>query len=245
MPVEHAEALGSEGLTVQAAAPLHSPVEHSLSGSVPDAMGPHCPLNPPPRLAIEHARQVSVQGAPQQKPSAQLFDKHCVPIEQVLPLYILQAPAPSQDPPEHSLSGLPYRTMGLHVPSAPCPFFAAVHAIHVPVHALSQQTPSTQNPLAHSAPVEQACALLGGAITDCLANASSAQPQLRQSSPASQGNAAGSSSFPDKRSIGSALHAAKKVINVPTPMPHDTRECSLEKCRFPNFMDSSPSLVCL
>jgi hypothetical protein len=34
-------------------------------------------------------------------------------------------------------------------PSAPAPFFAAVHAEHTPVHAVSQQTPSTQKPLAH------------------------------------------------------------------------------------------------
>jgi hypothetical protein len=40
--------------------------------------------------------------------------------------------------------------MGPHVPSVPAPFFEATHASHVPVHALSQQTPSAQCPLAHS-----------------------------------------------------------------------------------------------
>jgi hypothetical protein len=37
-----------------------------------------------------------------------------------------------------------------HVPSTPEPFFAAVHASHPEVHAVSQHTPSTQNPLLHS-----------------------------------------------------------------------------------------------
>jgi len=38
------------------------------------------------------------------------------------------------------------------VPSAPLPFFAALHASQSPVQALSQQTESTQLPLAHSVP---------------------------------------------------------------------------------------------
>jgi hypothetical protein len=37
-------------------------------------------------------------------------------------------------------------------PSLPAPFFAAVQARQMPGHAVSQQTPSTQKPLAHSAP---------------------------------------------------------------------------------------------
>ncbi len=40
--------------------------------------------------------------------------------------------------------GLP--TTGVHVPVLP----ATSHASHSPVHALSQQTPSTQNPLTHA-----------------------------------------------------------------------------------------------
>ena len=41
---------------------------------------------------------------------------------------------------------------GSHVPSAPLPFFAVVHASHAPAHALSQQTPSAQKPVAHCRP---------------------------------------------------------------------------------------------
>ena len=53
--------------------------------------------------------------------------------------------------PEHSLSGSVPPAMLPHVPSAPLPFLAAVHAWHVPVHAVLQQTPSAQLPLWHSA----------------------------------------------------------------------------------------------
>jgi hypothetical protein len=37
-------------------------------------------------------------------------------------------------------------------PSLPCPFLAALHALHVPGHAVLQHTPSTQLPLAQSLP---------------------------------------------------------------------------------------------
>jgi hypothetical protein len=49
--------------------------------------------------------------------------------------------------------------MGPHVPSAPDPFFAAVHAWHGPSHAALQHTPSTQLPLVHSGPDAQDCPL--------------------------------------------------------------------------------------
>ena len=57
-----------------------------------------------------------------------------------------------------SSSGSEPATTGPHVPSAPCPFFAAEQATHVPVHAESQHTPSTQKPDAHWAPAVQAIA---------------------------------------------------------------------------------------
>jgi hypothetical protein len=38
--------------------------------------------------------------------------------------------------------------IGAHVPSVP-PVLLALHASHVPEHAVSQQTPSTQLPLPH------------------------------------------------------------------------------------------------
>jgi hypothetical protein len=39
--------------------------------------------------------------------------------------------------------------MAPQVPSLPAPFLAALHAWHVSVHAVSQQTPSTQFPEVH------------------------------------------------------------------------------------------------
>src|SRR5262245_19830400 len=50
----------------------------------------------------------------------------------------------------HSLSGSVPILIGPHAPSMPAPFLIAVHASQVPVHARSQQTPSTQMLLVHS-----------------------------------------------------------------------------------------------
>ena len=49
----------------------------------------------------------------------------------------------------HSLSGSVFAAMTPHVPVTPEPFFAAVQATHVPLHAVLQHTPSTQFPVAH------------------------------------------------------------------------------------------------
>jgi hypothetical protein len=72
-----------------------------------------------------------------------------------------QAPAPLQRWPfsccdaaqvsaGHSLSGSLPSAIGPQVPSAPDPFLVAVQARQSSVHALSQQTPSTQWALAQS-----------------------------------------------------------------------------------------------
>jgi hypothetical protein len=58
---------------------------------------------------------------------------------------VLQSPDVVQPKPLH---GLPPATP--HVPSGPLVFFDAAHALHAPVHAVSQQTPPTQKPLAQS-----------------------------------------------------------------------------------------------
>jgi hypothetical protein len=84
-----------------------------------------------------------------------------------------QAPAPLHAPsvPQvdgacmaHSLSGSVPAVMAPQVPSAPLPFFAAVHAWQRPVQAVLQQTPSTQEPDWHCAAVEQAAPLASGAV---------------------------------------------------------------------------------
>src|SRR5262252_1750756 len=70
--------------------------------------------------------------------------------------YLLHAPVPSQTPSvpqlcgpvsSHSLRGSVPRSANMHVPTAPC----RAQLRQTSVQALSQQTPSTQNPLAQSA----------------------------------------------------------------------------------------------
>ncbi len=82
-----------------------------------------------------------------------------------------QAPAPSHVPSNpqlsvdscmHSLPGSVPAVTGRHWPSA-APVIAAAHALQLPVHAVSQHTPSTQLPLAHSEPAAHTVPLVFGA----------------------------------------------------------------------------------
>ena len=59
----------------------------------------------------------------------------------------------------HSLSGSVPAMMGPQVPSAPLPFFAAVHAVQIAAQAEPQQTPSAQKPDVHCDADEQAAPL--------------------------------------------------------------------------------------
>ena len=61
--------------------------------------------------------------------------------------------------PGHSLSGSAFIGMRPHTPSLP-PFLTALQAWQVPPQAVSQHTPSTQLPLAHSFGVAQLTPLL-------------------------------------------------------------------------------------
>lgn len=82
-----------------------------------------------------------------------------VPVWQVVPAdQNLQEPIPLQLPSvphvdwacaAQSLSGSEPSTAGPHAPLLPLPFFAALHARQGPEHAVSQQYPSTQLPVAH------------------------------------------------------------------------------------------------
>ncbi len=132
--------------------------EHSSSGSVPLAIAPQRPLRPDPFFAALHARHDPVHAVLQQMPSAQLPLAHSAPAAQGEPLTLsAQAPEPLHDAePLHSSSGSSLIAMAPHAPSAPPPFFAEVHAWQIPVHGPLQQTPSTQLPVTHSAPVAQA-----------------------------------------------------------------------------------------
>lgn len=75
-----------------------------------------------------------------------LFAEHAIPDESnrhdAAPLH--------EAAPAHSLSGSVPAAMLPHVPFAPDPFFAVVHAWQTALHALLQHTPSTHWLLAHS-----------------------------------------------------------------------------------------------
>jgi hypothetical protein len=71
-------------------------------------------------------------------------------------------PQLSVDSAMHSLPGSVPAVTGRHRPSA-APVIAPAHALQLPVHAVSQHTPSTQLPLAHSGPAAHTVPLVFGA----------------------------------------------------------------------------------
>src|SRR5262249_25669706 len=82
------------------------------------------------------------------------------------------APAPSHTPVEPHVaagcvgppsSGSVPAATGPHAPSAPDAFFAALHAMHVELHASAQQKPSMQKPEAHWGPTAQDDPVAAGA----------------------------------------------------------------------------------
>ena len=94
--------------------------------------------------------------SPLRLPPLQLVLPHAVPAG-----YLAHVPPPLHAPlvPQlaapwsaHSLSGSAPVATARHVPflpAAPSPCLLALHAMHVPAHAVSQQNPSTQLPFAH------------------------------------------------------------------------------------------------
>jgi hypothetical protein len=120
---------------------------HSLSGSVPGATAPQEPFDPPPFFAALHAWHRPEQGRLQQNPSTQLPLEHSAPVAHVVPFTPTQAPALQNRSPGHSLSGSIPVVMGAHVPLATVPVLPVLHPMQLPVHAVLQQTPSTQKPL--------------------------------------------------------------------------------------------------
>src|SRR5262245_23110114 len=91
----------------------------SLSGSVPALIAEQTPFVPPV-LAALHDRQVPVQGASQQTPSAQLPVVHCVARVQVCPV---------------ALSGLQFESTSQKVDATHC-----ASDEQVPRHALAPHT---------------------------------------------------------------------------------------------------------
>ena len=98
----------------------------------------------------------------------------CQPLLQVVAPHAVpcgcsaQAPAPLHVPMvlqvvdavlAHSFCGSVALAIGPHTPLFPEPLIAALQAVHGPVHAVSQQKPSTQLPEAHCVPVVHAAPL--------------------------------------------------------------------------------------
>jgi len=96
---------------------------------------------------------------------------HDAPTQVVTAVHRRHAPAPSHMPSRpqlkvvscvHSLPGSVPAVTGRHRPLA-APVIAPAHALQLPLHAVSQHTPSTQLPLAHSEPAPQTVPLVLGA----------------------------------------------------------------------------------
>ena len=102
---------------------------HSLSGSVPGAIAPHEPLEPPPFFAALHAWQSPEQGLLQQNPSTQLPLAHWEAAVHAVPFVATHAPALQYAlSPGHSSSGsIPVKT-GPQVPFAMTCVLVTLHA---------------------------------------------------------------------------------------------------------------------
>jgi hypothetical protein len=101
---------------------------------------------------------VPQEALPQQTPSTQLPVAQSLANAQAFPTTLRQAPEPSQvESPEHP-SSVAFLS-GEHVPTLP----VCAQLSQVPSQARSQQTPSTQKPLAHCAPTVHVT--LGGGIS--------------------------------------------------------------------------------
>src|SRR5947207_3617281 len=130
--------------------------------------------------------------------------------------YLRQAPVPSQTPSvpqlcapmsSHSLRGSVPRSASMQVPTAPC----RAQVRQASVQALSQQTPSTQNPLAHSV------ASRHDVPSDC-------RPPVSAPEPSPPGPSFDDpSAAPAPVSIGASAPASPLPGLAPPP-PHDTTD---------------------
>jgi hypothetical protein len=127
---------------------LHAPLVHSFCGSVPFGINKHIPLARP-LSAAEHASHVPLHALSQQNPSVHSPLRQLPSSVQPCPWSSAQALLPLQAPFAHSFWGSELFGMAVQVPFAP-PLSALEHAWQVLLHAVSQQRPSTQNPVVHS-----------------------------------------------------------------------------------------------
>jgi len=94
--------------------------------------------------AVHVWQLLALHGPSQQTPSTQFPDAHSLGLVHALPRSLRQAPSPSQvDAPPHT-SSVAF-LIGEQVPTLP----VSAQLSQEPSHARSQQTPSTQKPLAH------------------------------------------------------------------------------------------------
>jgi hypothetical protein len=181
--------------------------------------GPHVPLAPCPFLIVEQASQSPVQALLQHTASTQLLLRHSVPMAQASPFADLQLPLPSHDiaAPEHIIVAL--------VSSCPAGLFEQVptlpvtlQALHVPKHAVLQQTPSMQLPLEHWAAAVHAAPLMSVATHDV--------PE--QKNPARQSLFAAHEVL---HIVAPQMYGEQSVVPAPThiPMPsHISASCCVE-----------------
>ena len=94
-------------------------------------------------------RHAPSQALPQQTPSAQKPLAHSCPEAHVRPSALRHSPRASHIRPSVQLRGSTASTIAVQVPPP--------HRRQGPPQALSQQTPSTQNPLAQAPPSSQRC----------------------------------------------------------------------------------------
>ena len=116
----------------------------------PAATGAQTPMEP----ALLHVWQSPLHALLQQTPSTQMPLWHSPFATQADPFGSSQSPNALHSDARHSLSGSLFVATFPQTPFAP-PVFAALHALHVPVQALLQQTPSVQKPDWHSEAIVQ------------------------------------------------------------------------------------------
>jgi hypothetical protein len=130
-------------------APAHTPAaphDVRLPCGAPDATAVHVPSSPGRSHAMHDAAQALLQQVPSGAQVVPVTQPPAV-VWQVCPRLLLQRPVASQVPGHTVVLGSSALTMGRHNPA----MVESEQERHAPVHALSQQTPSTQLPIVHSA----------------------------------------------------------------------------------------------
>jgi hypothetical protein len=136
---------------------LHTPAPSHACGA------PHVPgsaaragtlLHVPSCPVTRHDTHTPSHAVSQHTPSTQYPDTHSVAPPHSVPAVFLHAPAPSHAVGAAQVSSCAHFATKLHVPR----LAGRLHARHSPVHAVSQHTPSAQEPLTHSPLPPQPCA---------------------------------------------------------------------------------------